>query len=87
MVEFNKIINSSAKESVLEEFLRENYQLFFGEKYDTISTQVWLNFTEVDIGGRGRRLDIFMRNAISQDWDIYELKRSNVELTNYFGCA
>lgn len=81
LAEFNEIINSSAKESVLEEFLCENYQLIFGEKYDTISTQVWLNFPELDIGGRERRLDIFMKNVISQDWDIYELKRSNIKLT------
>lgn len=81
LVEFNEIINSNVKECILEEFLRENYQLIFGEKYDSISTQVWLKFPEADLGGRERRLDIFMRNVISQDWDIYELKRANVKLT------
>lgn len=38
-------------------------------------------FSEFDIGNKERRLDIFMRNSISKDWDIYELKRSSVKLT------
>ena len=55
--------------------------MFFGDKYDTLSTQVWLDFPEFDIGNKDRRLDIFMHNSISKDWDIYELKRSSVKLT------
>lgn len=30
---------------------------------------------------RDRRLDIMMRNAVQGDWELFELKRSNVELT------
>lgn len=65
--EFNQLINSNVKESVLEEFLQQNYQLIFGERYDRISTQLWLKFPELDIGGKDRRMDIFMRNSISED--------------------
>lgn len=79
--EFNDLINSDCKESVLEEFLREHYKLIFGDNYDSISTQVWLDFPELDVGNRERRLDIMMRNSISDDWEIFELKRSNVRLT------
>lgn len=81
LVEFNHLINNDTRESVLEEFLYTYHDLFFGDKYDTLSTQVWLDFPEFDIGNKERRLDIFMRNSISKDWDIYELKRSSVKLT------
>ena len=81
LVEFNNLINNDTRESVLEEFLYTYHDLFFGDKYDTLSTQVWLDFPEFDIGNKERRLDIFMRNSISKDWDIYELKRSSVKLT------
>ena len=81
LLEFSKLINSECKESVLEEFLRVNYKLIFGNNYDSISTQVWLNFPEYDIGKRDRRLDIFIRNSVTTDWELFELKRSNVQLT------
>lgn len=81
LVEFNQLINNDTRENVLEEFLYTYHDLFFGDKYDTLSTQVWLDFPEFDIGNKDRRLDIFMRNSISKDWDIYELKRSSVKLT------
>lgn len=79
--EFNHLINANVKERVLEEFLQENYQLIFGERYDRISTQLWLKFPELDIGGKDRRMDIFMRNSVSEDWELYELKRADVQLT------
>ncbi len=79
--EFSRLINTCVKESVLEEFLYQNYRLIFGEKYDRISTQLWLKFPELDIGGKERRMDIFMRNSISEDWELYELKRANIHLT------
>lgn len=79
--EFNQLINADTKESVLEDFLTTYHELFFGDKYDTLSTQVWLEFPDIDIGNRNRRLDIVMRNSTSKDWDIFELKRSSVKLT------
>lgn len=81
LVEFNDLINNNVKESILEEFLYANYSLIFGEKYDTISTQVWLEFPEFDIGNKKRRMDILMRNATLQDWEVFELKRTSVNLT------
>lgn len=78
---FEKLIFSEAKESQLEEFIHQYYQEIFGGKYDRISTQLWLKFPELDIGNKERRLDVFMRNALEGDWELYELKRSNVELT------
>lgn len=79
--EFNKLIFSNVKERELEEFLRLHYQEIFGGKYDRISTQLWLKFPELDIGKKDRRLDIFMRNTLNNDWELFELKRSNIELT------
>lgn len=81
LVEFNKLIFSDAKESHLEEFLRQHYQQIFGGKYDRISTQLWLRFPDLDIGKKDRRLDIFMRNTLIGDWELFELKRSNIELS------
>ena len=81
LVEFNKLIFSDAKENKLEEFMREHYQDIFGGKYDRISTQLWLRFPDIDIGGKDRRLDIFMRNTVIGDWELFELKRSNIDLT------
>lgn len=78
--EFNHIINSEAHENELEDFLREYYQELFGFKYDRIATQLWLKFPAIDIGGRERRVDIFMRNAALDDWELFELKRANVNL-------
>ena len=79
--EFNKLIFSDAKERVLEEFLYQYYQEIFGGKYDKISTQLWLKFPDLDIGDKNRRLDIFMRNTLKDDWELYELKRSNINLS------
>ena len=79
--EFEKLIYSDATENLLEEFLRSHYQEIFGGKYDKISTQLLLKFPELDIGYKERRLDIFMRNSLVGDWELFELKRSNIELT------
>jgi hypothetical protein len=81
LAEFNQLIFSDARESQLEDFLREYYKQIFGNNYDSISTQLWLKFPDLDIGQRDRRLDIMMRNAVQGDWELFELKRSNVELT------
>lgn len=79
--DFTRLINSDCKEIVLEDFLKEHYQLIFGDKYDDISTQLWLGCPELDIGNRDRRIDILMRNSLSMDWELFELKRSNIQLT------
>lgn len=81
LCEFNRLIFSDMKESVIEEFLREHYREIFGSKYDSISTQLWLKFPDLDIGKRERRLDIQVRNAVQGGWEFFELKRSNIELT------
>lgn len=80
LTEFNRIINSEAHENELEDFLKEYYQELFGHKYDRIETQLWLKFPDSDIGGRERRMDIFIRNAVENDWELFELKRADVNL-------
>lgn len=81
LIEFNQLISEDTPENILEDFLYTYHELIFGDKYDTLSTQVWLNFPEYDIGHKSRRLDIVMRNSISKDWEIFELKRASVKLT------
>lgn len=79
--EFNALLNSDASEQKLEEFLTEHYRFIFGENYDCIMTQLWIKFPELDIGYSDRRLDIFMRNSVTSDWELFELKRPSVKLT------
>jgi hypothetical protein len=79
--EFQTLINSDVKESILEEFLRENYKAIFGNKYDNVSTQIWLKFPDIDIGNKERRMDLMLRNSVQSDWELFELKRPNVSLT------
>lgn len=81
LAEFNALLNSNVSEQKLEDFLTEHYRFLFGEKYDCIMTQLWIKFPELDIGKSNRRLDIFMRNSVSSDWEMYELKRPSVRLT------
>lgn len=79
--EFNALLNSDTSEQKLEEFLSEHYRFIFGEDYDCIMTQLWIKFPELDIGHSDRRLDIFMRNSVTSDWELFELKRPSVKLT------
>lgn len=79
--EFEDILRREAPEAQLERFLVANYRLIFGPEYDRIETQLWLRFPELDIARKKRRLDVFLRNSVSRDWNLLELKRSNVRLT------
>lgn len=79
--EFNVLLNSDSSEQKLEEFLKTHYCFIFGENYDVIKTQLWIKFPQLDIGDSDRRLDIFMRNSVTSDWELYELKRPSVKLT------
>lgn len=79
--EFNALLNRDSSEQELEEFLLAHYRFIFGENYDCIATQLWIRFPELDIGNSDRRLDIFMRNSVTSDWELFELKRASVQLT------
>jgi len=74
--EFASLIRSETRESVLEEFLTAHYNEIFGSKYDRIETQLWLRFPDLDINNKIRRLDIFLRNSVSNDWELFEVKRA-----------
>ena len=83
LIEFQELINRGPKEAELEQFLVAHYQDIFGTKYDRIETQLWLRFPELDIAGKERRLDLFLRNSIISDWELFEIKRA-VPLTGTF---
>ncbi len=78
--EFDNLIRNSAAERMLEEFLVENYKVLFGYAYDRVETQIWLRCPELDFGRKARRLDMFLRNSVTNDWDLVEIKRA-VSLT------
>lgn len=80
--EFEFLLNRHSSEAQLERFLVENFQIIFGKKYDRIETQIWLPFPEMDISHKKRRPDIFMRNAITSDWHLIELKRADLALVS-----
>lgn len=79
--EFDRLIQSDASEAKLEEFLVAHYNQLFGFAYDRIETQLWLRCPEVDVGSTSRRLDVFLRNSVTNDWELIELKRTTVPLT------
>lgn len=83
-IEFEKLINQNPNEKTLEEFIRTYYREIFGFKYDRIETQLWLRFPEIDIGNKNRRIDMFLRNSVINDWELFELKRSSVKLTSTY---
>ena len=47
--EFEYLLNSNAKESELENFIKKYYRQIFGRHYDRIETQLWLRFPDIDI--------------------------------------
>lgn len=73
--EFESLIREDALEGKLEEFLVTNYKDIFGNRYDRVETQLWLRFPELDIADHNRRLDVFLRNSIDNDWELFEIKR------------
>lgn len=81
--EFEQLIKKGAKESELEKFISAHYIDIFGPKYNGIETQLWLRFPELDIKGKERRLDVFLRNSVTNDWELFELKRP-VKLTSTY---
>jgi len=82
--EFEKLINQSPNEKILEDFISAYYREIFGFKYDRIETQLWLRFPDIDICNKNRRIDIFLRNSIISDWELFELKRSSIKLTSTY---
>jgi hypothetical protein len=83
ILEFEHIINRNPKEDELELFLQKHYQDIFGFEYDKIETQLWLRFPELDISQNERRLDIFLRNSIEKDWELFEIKRAKKLTKSY----
>jgi len=73
--EFEYLLNNKAKEIELENFIKKYYRQIFGRHYDRIETQLWLKFPNIDISSKNRRIDIFLRNSVERDWELYELKR------------
>ncbi|MBU0595909.1 DUF4263 domain-containing protein [Candidatus Bipolaricaulota bacterium] len=80
LLEFERLLNAHALERELEEFIAAHYRLMLGARYNRIETQLWLRFPTLDIGNRDRRLDVFLRNAVTADWELFELKK-NVDIT------
>ena len=82
--EFERLLASAPTEQRIEEFLYANYREIFGFKYTKIERQTWLRLPSADISQKNRRLDILIRNSVSDDWDLFELKRSSAKLVGRY---
>lgn len=83
VLEFEQLLKENPNENKLEKFIQRYYQEIFGFKYDRIESQIWLKFPELDINKKKRRLDIFLHNSVSSDWELFELKRIIPLAMNY----
>jgi hypothetical protein len=75
LAEFQELIDNAPREIDLERFLASHYEEVFGAKYTRVETQLWLRFPELDIADKERRIDVFLRNSVTNDWDLFEIKR------------
>lgn len=73
--EFQEMLQRELSEAQWEAFLKHHYNEIFGPHYDRVETQIWLRLPDIDPKVSGRRLDLFLRNAIAGDWELVELKR------------
>jgi hypothetical protein len=72
---FQSLLREDVIEAKLEEFIVAHFQDLFGNKYDRVETQLWMRFPDLDIGRKNRRLDVFLRNSVINDWELFEVKR------------
>jgi|GEM_PF-1419261 len=82
--EFELLLHDEALENRLEDFLKAHYKDIFGNKYDRIETQLWLKFPDLDIDRQNRRLDLFLRNSVMNDWELFEIKRAAITLSGTY---
>ncbi|MEO6978717.1 MAG: hypothetical protein ABI113_10075 [Mucilaginibacter sp.] len=75
LLEFQSLLAKKSSESQLESFIKKYYKTLFGPHYTNIETQLWLKFPELDISSKNRRLDVFLKNSIENDWELLELKQ------------
>jgi len=83
LAKFQSLLNEAALEADLEEFMVAHYKELFGNHYDRVEAQLWLRFPDLDIDNRDRRLDVFLRNSVLNDWDLFEIKRPIAIAGNY----
>jgi len=81
--EFQKLLHEEPSEARLQEFIAAHYREIFGAKYDRIETELWLRCAELDVSNKDRRLDVFLRNSIRNDWELFEIKRA-IKLTSTY---
>lgn len=81
--EFEQLIeNNSTTEDMLESFLSANYKAIFGREYDLIKTQVRL-YVDKTIDTKDRRFDILLHNSITNDWEVFELKKASEKIIRF----
>jgi Domain of unknown function (DUF4263) len=84
LAEFERLIQSGAAESKLEKFIVAHYKDIFGARYDRVEAQLWIRFPDLDVSRSQRRMDIFLRNSVANDWELFEIKRSGIRLTSTY---
>jgi hypothetical protein len=84
LAEFETLLQHDPSEAEVEAFIRANFENVLGPQYDRIESQLWLRCPDVDIRGSTRRLDLFLRNSVTSDWELFEIKRPRVHLTTEY---
>lgn len=78
---FQELINNTdTKEQHLQTFLEQHYRVLFGEKYNKCVSQLKIFHNKNEEEKDERRLDIALFDSVRNDWEIIELKKSNVTL-------
>jgi hypothetical protein len=81
--QFQSLLQREPLESEIESFLVANYKEVFGGRFDRIESQVWLKCTPETPQGKDRHLDVFLRNSVTSDWELFEIKRPIRLTTEY----
>ena len=82
--EFQEVLNTG-NEKQIQSYLFAHYREIFGPHYTEVRQEVWINSKESDEWGKDRRIDLMLKNALDDDWDIIELKRNKNPIKQYRG--
>ncbi|TEB16258.1 hypothetical protein Psfp_01485 [Pelotomaculum sp. FP] len=81
ILRFEKIINeTNSTEKQIENFIQDHFKIILGKEYSKIKTQIMTKFFNGEQNDE-RRFDVFALNDVSNEWELFELKKSIVKVT------
>lgn len=77
---FETLINSeSTSEYEIESYIKKHFRILLGKQYTKVVTQALTNF-KLNEEEEERRFDIFAYHKSNNDWELFELKKSNAKV-------